>query len=214
MNQSCLTSKRVTQRPVARAPYRLASTDPSPSLSTPHAEFLALLHMHIHTWDLTHLYVWRGTFTGEIWLILMIDLTCLCMWFDLFMYVIWPLFDPSICATRLIHLSNLAHSHVRHDSFTCETWLILMWDMTHSHVRHDSFTCATWLVYTWAIDDTTQCATNIAVSVTWCFTPHTWHHAIMYLTWLILTFDSGDAGLAQIEQLDQWPRLCTRVVRL
>jgi len=29
------------------------------------------------------------------------------------------------------------HSNVRHDSITCATWLIHMCDMTHSHVWHD-----------------------------------------------------------------------------
>jgi len=29
------------------------------------------------------------------------------------------------------------------------TWLIHMWDMVHSHVGHDSFTCGPWLIHTW-----------------------------------------------------------------
>ena len=58
----------------------------------------------------------------------------------------------------VVYVTDLTHSHVRHDSFTCETWLTHMWDMTHSrvwcdacrlsryyrddsHVWHDSFTC-------------------------------------------------------------------------
>jgi len=46
----------------------------------------------------------------------------------------------------LIHMWDMTHSYVRHDSFICETWLIHMWDMTHSYVRHDSFICETWLM--------------------------------------------------------------------
>jgi len=32
---------------------------------------------------------------------------------------------------------------------TCGTWLIHVWDMTHSHVGHDSFMCGTWIIHVW-----------------------------------------------------------------
>ena len=64
--------------------------------------------------------------------------------------------------TWLIHMWNMAHSYLWHDSFICETWLIHMcdmthpydigWsmvaenDMTHSYVWHDSFICEMWLI--------------------------------------------------------------------
>ena len=47
----------------------------------------------------------------------------------------------------LIHMCDMTHSYVWHDSFTCVTWLIHMCDMTHSCVWHDSFTCVTWLIH-------------------------------------------------------------------
>jgi len=51
-----------------------------------------------------------------------------------------------ICVTRRIHMCDMAHSHVWHDSFNvwhdafiCGTWLIQRCDVTHSYLRHDSF---------------------------------------------------------------------------
>ena len=70
-----------------------------------------------------------------------------------------------ICGTWLIHMWDMTHSHVGHDSFIhveglfvcsvthlyvghdpfkCVTWLIHRCDMTPSCVWHDSFTCAAW----------------------------------------------------------------------
>jgi len=40
----------------------------------------------------------------------------------------------------LIHICDMTHSHMWHDSFTCVTWLIHICDMTHSHMWHDSST--------------------------------------------------------------------------
>jgi len=48
-----------------------------------------------------------------------------------------------IRVTWLIHVCDMTHSCVWHDSFMCVTWLIHGCDMTHSHVWHDSFTCVT-----------------------------------------------------------------------
>jgi len=52
-----------------------------------------------------------------------------------------------ICVTWLIHICDVTHSYVRHDSFECATWRIHMCNMTHPYVRHDSFICATWLIH-------------------------------------------------------------------
>jgi len=41
--------------------------------------------------------------------------------------------------TWLIHMCDMTHSYVWHDSFICVTWLIHMCDMTHSYVWHDSW---------------------------------------------------------------------------
>jgi len=49
--------------------------------------------------------------------------------------------------TWLIHMCDMTHSYVWHDSFICVTWLIHMCDKTHSYVWHDSFICVTWLIH-------------------------------------------------------------------
>jgi len=76
----------------------------------------------------------------------------------------------------LIHVCDMTHSCVHHDSFICVPWLVCdmtqsyvghdvfkcTWKMsdgqravqyrtTHSHVWPDSFICLPWLIYMWAI---------------------------------------------------------------
>ena len=41
--------------------------------------------------------------------------------------------------TWLIHVRDMTHSYMWHDSFMCVTWLIHVCDMTHSYVWHDSY---------------------------------------------------------------------------
>jgi len=77
----------------------------------------------------------------------------------------------SVCETWLIHMCDMTHSNVWHDSrlyicdmtysnvrckwifrtctsmSTCETWLIHMCNMTHSYVWHDSFIRVTRLIH-------------------------------------------------------------------
>jgi len=55
--------------------------------------------------------------------------------------------DSSICVTRLIHVCDITHPYVWHDSSICVTWLLHMCDMTHSYVWHDSPICVTWLLH-------------------------------------------------------------------
>jgi len=52
-----------------------------------------------------------------------------------------------ICVTWLIHMCDMTHSYVWHDSFICVTCLIHMCDMPHSHVWHASFACVIFLVH-------------------------------------------------------------------
>ena len=47
-----------------------------------------------------------------------------------------------IRVTWLIHMCDMTHSYVWHDSFICLTWLIHMSDMTYSHVN-DPWKCVT-----------------------------------------------------------------------
>ena len=58
----------------------------------------------------------------------------------------WQHLTAKLRVTWLIHMCDMTHSYVWHDSFVCVTWLIHMCDMTH-----DSFICVTWLVYVWHV---------------------------------------------------------------
>jgi len=87
--------------------------------------------------------------------------------------------------TWLIHMCDMTHSHVWHDSFTCVTWLIHMCEMTDSRVWHELFTCVTWLIHmctcvTWLIH---MC--DMTHSRVW----HVWHDSFTCVTWLIHTCD-------------------------
>ena len=55
--------------------------------------------------------------------------------------------DSFIWVTWLIHMCDLTHSYVWLDSFICVTRLIHMCHMTHSYVWHDQFICVTWLMH-------------------------------------------------------------------
>jgi len=74
--------------------------------------------------------------------------------------------------TWLIHICDMTHSYVRHDSFICATWLIHTCDMTHPHVWHDPFIRMTWLIH---ICDMTR--------------SYVWQYSFIYVTWLIHTYD-------------------------
>jgi len=111
--------------------------------------------------------------------------------------------------TQLIHMCDMTHSYVWHDSFICLTWLIHMCDMTHSYVWHDSFVCVTcihtcdmthsyawraficvtWLIHTcdmshsYVWHDSFVCVTCFHM----CDMTHSymWHVSFVYVTWLI-----------------------------
>jgi len=59
-----------------------------------------------------------------------------------------------VCVTWLIHMCDMTHSYVWHDSFICVTWPTHMCDMTHSYVWNDSLICMTrlWLALTICAD--------------------------------------------------------------
>jgi len=72
--------------------------------------------------------------------------------------------------TWLIHVCDVTHSPVWHDSLICVTWLIHKCDMTHSYVWRDSsyvwhcsFIFATWLIYTCAMTG----VSNVTCSTEW-----------------------------------------------
>jgi len=75
----------------------------------------------IHTWDMTHTYVWHGSFICGTWLIHIWDMTHSYVENDSF-----------ICGTWLIHLWGMTHSYMWHDSFIRLTRLIHTLGMTHT----------------------------------------------------------------------------------
>jgi len=128
------------------------------------------------SWDMTHLYERHISFmcerhdSHETWLIYMwrhILFMCeshgscvlsvctrrrffLTMRHDSFICETWCIkfawVHGLICETWLIHMWDMTHLCVRHDSIICEggifycvRWLKRMWDMTHLYVRRDSF---------------------------------------------------------------------------
>jgi len=94
-------------------------------VATPYVEndTFVCVTWRIHTWDMTHSYVWRDACTRH-------------------MYIVWVM--PHI---RISHFTNAKASH-----HTCKSlydwvveyvwdWLIHMCDMTHSYVGLDTFMC-------------------------------------------------------------------------
>ena len=55
--------------------------------------------------------------------------------------------DSFVCTTRLNYMCDIIHWCARRFQFRCAIWCIHMCDMTHSYVRRDSFICATWLIH-------------------------------------------------------------------
>jgi len=121
------------------------------------------------------------------------------IWCNLGACDITPTRPSFVCVTWLIHMSDMTHSHVRHDtdmyheSFICVPWLINICDMTHSHVWHDSFGCQTWLRYVpWLIhmclhmshiwcnlSACVKCDFDLFICVTWLI--HMWDTTHSYV---------------------------------
>jgi len=77
-----------------------------------------------------------------------------------------------LCVTWLIHMCDMTHSYVWHDSFLCVTWRIHMCGMTHSYVWYDSFICVIWIMH--MCDMMHSCV---------------WHDSLICVTWLIRICD-------------------------
>ena len=86
--------------------------------------------------------------------------------------------------TWLIHVCDMTHSCVWHDSFMYVTWLIQICDMTHSCVWHDSFMYVTRLIH--VCDMTHSCMWHD--SFVYTDQPH--HDSLIYETWLLHKCDS------------------------
>jgi len=90
-----------------------------------------------------------------------------------------------MCVTWMIHVCDMNHSCVCHESFTCVrradpvvasvVWRIYihMCDMTHSYVWHDSFIRVTWLIY---VCDITH--------------SYVWHDSFTSVVWRIYACDT------------------------
>jgi len=112
----------------------------------------------IHTMCVvTHLYVRHDSFKCVTRLVNILSMSSVFRC-DLFICVPWIIHmrdithsyvwhESFICVTWLIHMCSTTHSYVWHDAFTCATWLIHVFDMTYPHVHHASFTCVTWPIH-------------------------------------------------------------------
>ena len=99
---------------------------------------------HCHEWHVTHINDIRLKQNHFIWQ---------CHSY-MTMSSIYKVYNDSAYDYNVIHMCDMTHSYVRHDSFICVichswqwqgsficvTWLIHMCDMTHSYVWHDSLT--------------------------------------------------------------------------
>ena len=101
-----------------------------------------------------------------------------------------------ICVTWLIYLCDIRQESLQ-TKIARGTWLIHLFDMTHLCVCHESFVCVTcsficvtWLIYTW--DMTYSPVRRVAFTfTTWpmhmCAMAHSfmWHSSFICVTWLI-----------------------------
>jgi len=109
-----------------------------------------------HMCNVTHLYqgfegviAWHGPFVMDVLEIIMMcfaDAVCVRAPYDIQPRV-WH-----VCVTWLVHMCDMTHSYVWHDSFMCVTWLIHVCNMTHSCAPYDIqprvwHVCVTWLVH-------------------------------------------------------------------
>jgi len=171
-------------------------------LTTPYVIWL------IHICDMTDLFAWHNPVICVMWLIHMCDMNYSCVWRDSFIRVTWLIqtyamtlldgycstvqglldwFEVDLGFTELlfIHVCDMTHSEVCHDSSICVTWLIHMCDTTESYVWHDSFIRVTWLIQTYAMTHPwsplslqwrSVCSLLLS-GVTLCLTTHSymWH---------------------------------------
>jgi len=132
---------------------------------------------------------------------------------------VWGL--PYTCARTRDVMRTLLRMHGSWHTFVRVTWLIHMCDMTHSYVWHDSLICVTWLFHTCDTTYSYTCArtrdvvqtlsringschvwmshvtrevvmshTNVSINESCQIThSHIWHDPFTYVTWLIYMCD-------------------------
>jgi len=153
--------------------------------------------------DVIHSYMWHDSFScvneSREWVMSHIEMsrdTHRC-WRDSFIYVTWLILMCDVtpmCVTT--------HFYVRHDSFPCVTWLIPACDIHHFYVRNDSFLCVTRLIFMrdmiYVIPRMTKL--NLMCDMThfyaWQTHSHMWHDSFPCVTSLIPTCDMTHAGVA------------------
>jgi len=93
--------------------------------------------------------------------------------------------SSAIC---LIHMCDMTHSYVWHDSFICVTWLIHMCDMTHSYSLSATSSaiclihmCDMTHSYVWH-DSFIRLVSDIICSLSYSYV---WHDSFICVTWLI-----------------------------
>ena len=98
--------------------------------------------------NVTHTYVWCDSFVRGAWLIRTCDMTYSYTRYDSFAWMTRLVLSWHIILWgRRESLSHATCDHMwSRDLFICVTWLIHIRNMTHLYVGHDSPTCATWLV--------------------------------------------------------------------
>jgi len=132
-------------------------------------------------------------------------------------------------STWLLHTRHVTLWRMRHDTFTCVyenthmTWLIHIWDMARSHVTHDSSTWEPWLIHvcerrehvrqdsftdTWLINmrDMTHLrvwerrAYTMWLLYMWHMThSHMRHDSFAYETWLIHIWDMTHSHVTHLQ---------------
>jgi len=98
--------------------------------------------------NVTHANVGCDSFVRGAWLIRTCDVTHSYTWYDSFVCVTWHVLSWHIILWG--RRENLSHATCDHmwsrDLLICVTWLIHIRNVTHLYVGHDSLTCAMRLV--------------------------------------------------------------------
>ena len=105
---------------------------------------------HSHMWP--HTYLWpalHSHMSSQMWRAPHYHTphSCVCVTHSRVTPIAWSWLNLT-CVTWLIHMCDMTHSYVWHDSFIFVTWLIHICDMTHLYVWPDSFIRVTWLIHT------------------------------------------------------------------
>ena len=156
-------------------------------------------HMHVsqcntHKWVMTHAWVMSHHISHKA---VEADMRCMShIMSAAFMNVtLWVRHDSChastcMCVTWLMHVCDMTHACVWHDSWMRVTWLMHACDMTHACVWHDSCMRVTWLMHacdinhTWLMqDDVMPCMTMM--SGVKSHTSSFWHDYHRINTWCI-----------------------------